>query len=64
MTYLRQHRIDRHRTDIMNSGWGGRNSAILGSPGHNRGGERRPMRFQIRRSLVNRAWSLDRPPSA
>lgn len=64
MTYLSQHRIDRQRTDIMNSGWGGRNSAVLGGAGHNRRGERRPVRFTICRSLVNRAWSLDHPSSA
>ena len=64
MTYLRQHRIDRQRTDIMNGGRGGRNSAVLGGPGHNCRGERRPVRFAVCRSLVDRAWSLDHRPSA
>jgi hypothetical protein len=64
MTYLRQHRINRHRLHIVNSGWSGRKSAILGGPGHNRGGERRPVRFQICRRLVNRARSLNHRPSA
>jgi len=63
-TYLRQHRIDRYRADIMNSGRSGCDSAVLSSPRYNRGGERRPVRFAVCRSLVDRAWSLDHRPSA
>lgn len=42
----------------MNSGWGGCNSAVLRGPRHNRGGECRPVRFTICRSLVDRTGSL------